>query len=560
MSFSRYMEKIKGDFKKAVKIEWLNPDETVNFEFTNSVYDMNANVNVNYTKGCRRSCTITINNDNNKFPISFNSIWIGSKFKLWMGIYLDDDTPYYFPQGVFYVSNPDEVYNPSTRTVTLNGVDKWAYLDGKLYGKLTGIYKTNIGTNLLDATRALLKTNRVDDWISIDGDNISECFTIQDKVNDVIVSNDEYTFKWSVNKFSVNLSGKSEIKTERILTAKKDMKISFNYAFSRGWYGDNYSYFELKIKGEKVYYAQGVGSNIENGKYIGIIKKGDVIKFTVYKPSGNSYSVISSFWDVKNVYFDKKEAFIDPVPPLISDYFLTKTSEVYEANGDGMLTKVEKPVYECPYTVTVERGKTLADVLLEYATILRADIYYDVNGRLVLEPLITTADDITDTNKEILWDYSTEDKSFLGMTRTYNFDKVYNDFIVLGNILNGYQFKGRVQNRNPQSDTCVQRIGLRPKEVEENNQYSSDEQCEELAMYDAKIYTIMQKSGQISSIPLFHLDVNKIVTVSTPNNNMSKELYLISGFSLSTNDTMSLEVTSINELKNFSVIGVDVYE
>ena len=141
-----------------------------------------------------------------------------------------------------------------------------------------------------------------------------------------------------------------------------------------------------------------------------------------------------------------------------------------------------------------------------------------------------------------------------------NFDKVYNDFIVLGNILNGYQFKGRVQNRNPQSDTCVQRIGLRPKEVAENNQYSSDEQCEELAMYDAKIYTIMQKSGQISSIPLFHLDVNKIVTVSTPTNNMSKELYLISGFSLSTNDTMSLEVTSINELKNFSVIGVDVYE
>ena len=74
MSFSRYMEKIKGDFKKAVKIEWLNPDETVNFEFTNSVYDMNANVNVNYTKGCRRSCTITINNDNNKFPISFKKI------------------------------------------------------------------------------------------------------------------------------------------------------------------------------------------------------------------------------------------------------------------------------------------------------------------------------------------------------------------------------------------------------------------------------------------------------------------------------------------------------
>lgn len=425
MSFNKYLDKIKGDCKPAIKIEWLNPDETVNFEFTNSLYNMDTHVDVNYKKGCRRSCTVTINNDRNRFPIAFNGIWIGSKFKLWMGIYLDDDTPYYLPQGVFYVSNPDEVYNPTTRTITINGVDKWAYLDGKLYGKLTGTYKTSIGVNLLDATRQLLKKNRVG------GDNVAT---------------------------------------------------------------------------------------------------------------------------------DRKEDYIDPVPPLISDYFLTKTTEVCTSDDSGNTTTETKPVYECPYTAVVERGGTYADVLLEYATILRADIYYDVHGRLVIEPLITTADDITDTNKEILWDYTTEDKCFLGMTRTFNFDKVYNDFIVLGNILNGYQFKGRVQNRNPMSDTCVQRIGLRTKEPEENNQYVSDEQCEELAMYDAKIYTIMQKSGQISSVPLFHLDVNKLVTLSTPNNNMSKELYLISGFSLSANNNMTVEVTSVNVLKNFSVVEAEVYE
>ena len=106
MSFSEYISKIKGDFKTAVKVEWLNPDESVNFEFTNSLYDLKAQVDVKYKKGCRRSCTITINNDRNKFPISFNGIWLRSKFKLYMGIFLDDDTPYYLPQGVFCVSNP----------------------------------------------------------------------------------------------------------------------------------------------------------------------------------------------------------------------------------------------------------------------------------------------------------------------------------------------------------------------------------------------------------------------------------------------------------------------
>ena len=199
-------------------------------------------------------------------------------------------------------------------------------------------------------------------------------------------------------------------------------------------------------------------------------------------------------------------------------------------------------------------------MLLEYATILCANVYYDENGRFILEPMIDTADDITDTNKEILWDYTVDEQTFLGLTQTYNFDKVYNDFIVLGNIVNGYQFKGRVQNRNPLSDTCIQAIGLKTKEPYENNQYVSDEQCVELAKYYAKTDTIIQKSATIPSVTLYHLDVDKLVTVSTPNNNMSKELFLINGFSLSSSGTMSLNVCSVNILKDFSVVEVDVYE
>ena len=106
MSYSKYLEKIKNNHRFAIKVEWLNPDESVRLEFTNSLYDINIDLNVNYQKGSRRSCTLTLNNDKNKFPINFNNIWIGQKFKLWMGIYIDDETPYYFPQGVFYITNP----------------------------------------------------------------------------------------------------------------------------------------------------------------------------------------------------------------------------------------------------------------------------------------------------------------------------------------------------------------------------------------------------------------------------------------------------------------------
>lgn len=449
MSFDKYLKIIQEDFRPAVKIEWLNPDESVNFEFTNALYDIDVSLSVNYTNGSRRSCTLTLNNDRKAFPIDFDNIWIGQKFKLWMGIYLDEETPYYFPQGVFYITNPSDTYNPNTRTVTINGADKWVYLDGTLFGMLSGTYQTNIDVDLYGATRELLKLSRFKDDFG-NADNKEEM----------------------VDPTPPLLSPVFKDKKAYVLT------------------------MDTERNSERVYYEY----NQDDGTY------------TEYK-------------------------------------------------GDSLEGKyIQKYVWECPYTATVERGGTLADVLLEYATILCANIYYDVNGRLVLEPMIDTAEDITDTNKEILWHYTVDEKTFLGLTQKHDFEKIHNDFIVLGNIVNGYQFKGRVQNRNILSNTCVQKIGLRTREPYEDNQYYSDEQCVELAKYYAKTDTILQKSGDISSVTLYHLDVNKLVAVSTPNNNMSKELFLITGFSLSASGEMTLNISSVNILKDFSVVEAETYE
>lgn len=449
MSFQKYLDVVSGDFRKAVKVEWLNPDESVNFEFTDALYDVNVDLSVNYQNGSRRTCTLTLNNDRNQFPINFNNIWVGQKFKLWTGVYIDEKTPYYFPQGVFYISNPNEVYQPSTRTIKINGVDKWAYLDGTLGGKLHGTYQTNIGNDLLDATRKLLRLSRFDN-----------AFNSTDDKTKMIDSTHPFISPYFLTK------------TSYVLTT------------------------DINAVDGKTYYR----------------------------------------------YDKTTESYREYVGDLV----------------EGMYTK--EYVKNCPYTAKVERGKTYADVLLEYATILCAHIYYDVNGRLTIEPMTDETDDITDTNKEIVWHFTVEEKQLLGLNTTYNFDKIYNDIVVLGNIVSGYQFKARVQNQNPISDTCVDKIGLKSKDPIEDNQYYSDDQCKELAMYYAKIDTILQKSGDISSTPLYHLDVNKLVTVSTPNNNMSKELFLITGYTLNSSNSMSINVTSVNVLKDFSVVEADVYE
>ena len=569
MSFQKYLDVVSGNFRKAIKVEWLNPDETVNFEFTNSLYDINVDLSVNYQNGSRRTCTLTLNNDRNRFPINFNNIWFGQKFKLWMGVYIDEQTPYYLPQGVFYISNPNEVYQPSTRTIKINGVDKWAFLDGTLHGKLPGTYQTNIGNDLFEATRSLLKLEyRTSLSKNIDTSNIGDYFTI---------TNSSYYFEGKGGIFTSNNTGISKSTAKTTLVAKKDIPISFDYSYSSRS-GDT---FTLTVNGTVV--EDEVYGHTTIKSYRGILLKGQSIVFKYHKDYA-SYSNYDDKCTFYNMKIDPSYIPVDPSPPFISPYFLTKTCYVLttdksavsgktyytynetdgsysEYTGSSVTGKYTKEfVKNCPYTAKVERGKTYADVLLEYATILCAHIYYDVNGRLTIEPMTDEADDITDTKKEVVWHFTIEEKQLIGLNITYNFDKIYNDIIVLGNIVNGYQFKARVQNRNIMSDTCVQKIGLKTKEPFEDNQYYSDDQCKELAMYYAKVDTILQKSGDISSTPLYHLDVNKLVTVSTPNNNMSKELFLVTGFTLNSSNSMSVNVTSVNVLKDFSVVEAEVYE
>lgn len=166
--YNEYLQKLKTNYQPAIRIDWLNRDGSVKFEISNSYVDMSGSLSVNMNSGCRRSCNITIDNTNGEFPINITGIWYNQMIKLWMGIYLDDGSPYYFPQGVFYISSITEENVPGKRLLTLECVDKWAFLDGSLNGNLDGIYLIPIGANIYTAIESLLKTS------IFTGKNISE--------------------------------------------------------------------------------------------------------------------------------------------------------------------------------------------------------------------------------------------------------------------------------------------------------------------------------------------------------------------------------------------------
>ena len=401
--YSEYLYTLKTNYRPAIKIEWMNNDGSSYGEITNSYVDMSGTVSVSMENGTRRTADIELDNSNGEFSVDVYNLWYGKMVKLWMGVYLSDGSPYYFPQGVFYVNSVEESNTPLQRTVSLHLIDKWCFLDGTMWGNLDGIYIVPIGSNIYDALTKLLKTSR------FTGENVDEA-------------------------------------------------------------------------GE---------------------------------PQTNA---------------------VDPIMPNLSSYYLTKTYKDGETTYNAIDT---------PYEIRMEYGKTYADILLEFATILGAYIYYDVDGRLTIEP---TQDDIVDSSKPILWTFTPNEQEFLSEDSSHDFGTFYNDIIVIGYTTNGKQAKGRAQNKNTASPTAIQIVGVKTYPPYEDAAYYTDEQCNELAEYYLKRQTIKQRSVQISSAPMFHLRENRLIECVRPYT-MEKEALLISGYDLpiGTTGTMSITATSVNE-------------
>lgn len=394
LTFYDYLEAIKKPvLVPCLKLEWLNPDDTIAYEITTDLYNTNGTLNITNQSGCRRTFNLQIHNVNGKYDIDVNKVWLGQKVKLYLGIYIDK-TPYLIQQGVFYLTNPTDIMNTAENCIQLNCTDKWSYLDGTLFGNLDGIYKVPVNSDIFDAIKALLLTDR-----------------------------------------------------------------------------------------------------------------------------GNGVP-------------------IDSTKPNISTFFNTKMT----ALSNGQLV----PILKTPFTATIDKGQTYADVLLQFNTMLAGVIYYDTVGRLNVEPNET---DLLDRDKEILYKFDQNNSDILGKSQEFKFTEVFNDILCVGATTNGYLAKGRATNNNIKSDLCVQRIGKKTKVYEDTNYYS-DGLCQDWANYLLRNNTILQTSLSLQTIPLYHLDVNKLITITNTKYHLKEEKFLINSLSIPLGlGQMTISATSINELE-----------
>ena len=114
-------------------------------------------LSVNMQNGQRRSVEITLSNVDAEFDYNVNNIWFGQQIALDEGVVLPDGTDYYIPQGVFLVSNPEDIFEPNRKTISFDLVDKWAAVDGSLGGNLEGTHEVPANTNIFAPVTALLQ-------------------------------------------------------------------------------------------------------------------------------------------------------------------------------------------------------------------------------------------------------------------------------------------------------------------------------------------------------------------------------------------------------------------
>ena len=174
MAFTTYAERTQDYFKmlrkpftKLCRLRFLQPDGSTAFALDNNplnrrsgAFLQEGSISVNLQNGQRRTASVTLSNLDAAFDYGVNKIWFGQQIALDEGLILSDGTEYYLPQGVFYISEPQETFQPNLRTITYPLVDKWSYLDGTLFGRLEGTYEVPVNTNIFTPIQAILNLDR----------------------------------------------------------------------------------------------------------------------------------------------------------------------------------------------------------------------------------------------------------------------------------------------------------------------------------------------------------------------------------------------------------------
>lgn len=141
------------------KINVLNFDLQVVSEISGVVLE-GSTYNVDATSDIRRTCSISLVPKDNSFNIEYGGkLWMDKYVQVFVGIedVRNNNEVVYSNLGLYLVNNPDQVYDATNNTITINGIDLMAKITGMRNGYLEGItYQIPVNSGIKQAITALI--------------------------------------------------------------------------------------------------------------------------------------------------------------------------------------------------------------------------------------------------------------------------------------------------------------------------------------------------------------------------------------------------------------------
>jgi len=141
------------------KINILNFDFQTVGEISGIVLD-GSSYNVDATSDVRRTCSISLVPKDRNYSIEYGAnIWMDKYIQVFIGIedITNNNEIVYSNLGLFLINNPDQVYDATNNTITINGIDLMAKMTGMRNGYLEGItYQIPVNSGIKQLMTALI--------------------------------------------------------------------------------------------------------------------------------------------------------------------------------------------------------------------------------------------------------------------------------------------------------------------------------------------------------------------------------------------------------------------
>jgi len=210
--------------------------------------------------------------------------------------------------------------------------------------------------------------------------------------------------------------------------------------------------------------------------------------------------------------------------------------------GDVTRLNIENINKTTPYDIEKQAGDSVYSVLEELKNLyMDWELFFNENGTLIFRKIKNYINDPTildfnQNNQDLITDY----------TFNIDFENVRNKIIVYGRQLdNGIQIKSILENTDTNSPFNISKLGEKVL-VETNDKLFEQDQADSQAEYKLFIHNNLNESVNIQCLPIYFLDVNKLVSFNL------EEINLVGKY-LITDITIPLSISSLMSFNAYKV-------